>query len=347
MSKNEQRQPLKALAVLGIAPAAAMLCVACGGAGGSAAANPFAGATTTGAATGSTAYAAAYKAARWSAGAVTISFADTCTMTLATTGVPPYHADYYLGPVSPANPTSVAATPVTGMELAVYPYSSANVSGATATINACPAKAATTTATGLGPIGYTLAGEALFNPYEANGSTPALTDNVSYTFTTSTGKTETASFIDACNSHAAGGPGGATWHYHAVPSCLTAQVDGSTGPSHLLGVALDGFPIYGGRDVNGNVVSAAQLDACNGITSPTPEFPGGAYHYVLPIGVTGKQSSLNCYSGTVSRAQLAVRTTALCGMAALDARLQAAARARRLRTATHVLAQERFGYGPH
>jgi hypothetical protein len=347
MSKHEQRQSLKALAVLAIASAAAMLCVACGGAGGSAAANPFTAATSTSAATGSTAYAAAYKTARWSAGAVTVGFSDTCTMTLTTTGVPPSHANYYLGPVSPANPTSVAVTPVTGTELAVYPFNASNIAGGTSTINVCPAKAATTTATGLGPIGYTLSGEALFNPYEANGSTPALTDNVSYTFTTGAGKTETASFIDACNSHAAAGPAGATWHYHAVPTCLTAQVDGSTGPSHLLGVALDGFPIYGGRDVDGNVVSTTQLDACNGITSPTPEFPAGAYHYVLPIGVTGKQSSLTCYSGTVSRAQLAARTTALCGMAALNARLQAAARARRLNMATRVLAQERFPYGPH
>ena len=346
MSKNKQRQFPGAVGLLAIAPAAAMLCVACGGAGGSAAANPATAAASAGAATGSTAYVAAYKAARWSA-AVTVGFSDPCTMTLTTTGVPPYHANYYLGPVSPANPASVAVTPVTRIELAVYAYNASNIAGASATINVCPAKAATTTATGLGPIGYTLSGEALFNPYEANGSTPALTDNVSYTFTTSGGTVETASFIDSCNSHAAAGPAGATWHYHAVPACLTAQVDGSTGPSHLLGVALDGFPIYGGRDVNGNVVPVAQLDACNGITSPTPDLPGGAYHYVLPIGVTGKQSSLTCYSGTVSHAQLAARTATLCGMAALNARLQAAARARRLRTATRVLAQERFAYGPH
>ncbi|MDQ6941653.1 MAG: hypothetical protein M3169_03955 [Candidatus Eremiobacteraeota bacterium] len=79
------------------------------------------------------------------------------------------------------------------------------------------------TAAGLGPIGYTISGEALFNPYEANGSTPPLTDNVSYTFTPNSGKVETASFIDTCNSHAAGGPGGATWHYHAAATRVLAQ----------------------------------------------------------------------------------------------------------------------------
>jgi hypothetical protein len=70
------------------------------------------------------------------------------------------------------------------------------------------------------------------------------------------------------------------------------------GPSHLIGFALDGFPIHGGRDLNGNTIPVSKLDACNGITSATPEFPTGIYQYVLPIGVTGKRSSLNCYAGT-------------------------------------------------
>lgn len=73
----------------------------------------------------------------------------------------------------------------------------------------------------------------------------------------------------------------------------------------MIGIALDGYPIYGGRDVNGKVVDVTTLDACNGITSPTPEFPNGAYHYVLPLDASGnpvktRQSSMNCYSGTVS-----------------------------------------------
>jgi hypothetical protein len=186
----------------------------------------------------------------------------------------------------------------------------------------------------MGPIGYMITGEALFNPYEANGAnTPALSDNVSYSFTTSAGVAETASFIDNCNSHPAGGAGGSTWHFHGVPSCLTSQVDGASGPSHLIGIALDGFPIYGGRDINGNTIQVSQLDACNGITSPTPEFPSGIYHYVLPIGVTGKQSSLNCYAGTVSQSQVALAAQHICGLDALNKRLQAEARARRLRIA--------------
>jgi hypothetical protein len=338
MSENKRRQFLSAVGFLAIVPPAAILCTSCGGGGGTSPAAPAAAVAAPAAgasaapSSGSASYAAAYKTAKWSA-AVTVGFSGSCTMTLTTTGVPPYHADYYLGPVGPGAATSVAVTPVTHMELAVYAYNASNIAGASASFNVCPAKASSTTATGLGPIGYTIAGEALFNPYEANGNTPALTDNVSYTFTDSSGKTQTASFIDSCNSHAAAGPGGATWHYHAVPTCLTTQLDGN-GPSHLLGIALDGFPIYGGRDVNGNVVQVSQLDACNGITSQTPEFPNGVYHYVLPIGVTGKQSSINCYAGTVTQAQLAAaRLAPMCGMDALSARYQAAARARRLRSA--------------
>jgi hypothetical protein len=56
------------------------------------------------------------------------------------------------------------------------------------------------------------------------------------------------------------------------------------------------------------------LDSCNGITSVTPEFPIAAYHYVLPIGVTGRQSSLNCYAGEVSRAQIAAEVKLKCTM---------------------------------
>jgi YHYH protein len=350
MSENKRRQSLTTLGLLVIVPPAVLLCTACGGGGSTSAASPSGGGVApvtpassapvtpaSSAPAAASPYAAAYKAAKWSS-AVSVSFSGSCSMTLTTTGVPPYHADYYLGPVGPGATTSVAVTPVTHMELAVYPYTASNVAGASATFNVCPAKASSATATGLGPIGYTIAGEALFNPYEANGSTPALTDNVSYTFTDASGKVQTASFIDSCNSHAAGGPGGATWHYHAVPTCVTAQLDGASGPSHLLGIALDGFPIYGGRDVNGNVVQTSQLDACNGITSPTPEFPNGVYHYVLPIGVTGKQSSINCYAGTVTQAQLAAaRLAPMCGMDQLNARYQATARARRLKAASRKL----------
>jgi hypothetical protein len=108
--------------------------------------------------------------------------------------------------------------------------------------------------------------------------------------------------------------GGYTGHHHGIPTCLVVTLDGTSGPSHLLGFALDGFPIYGGRDIDGNVIVTSQLDACNGITSATPEFPSGAYHYVLPYNTTGRYSSFNCYVGTVSNAQMAAAKKLICNM---------------------------------
>jgi len=258
-------------------------------------------------------YAAAYKAMTWGTG-VTATFSGDCSMTLSASGVPPYHDAYYLAPAT-AGQTVVAVTP-SGMSMAVLPYTGgiSTVNKISATFNICPSKASTTTATSKGSIGVISSGETLFNPYEATG-TVALGDNVSYTFT-SGGTTYTASFIDQCNSHAAAGQGssGSTWHYHGVPTCWTQSVDGATGASHIIGIALDGFPIYGGRDMSGNVVSVSQLDACNGITSATPEFPSGAYHYVLPVGVTDNRSSLGCYTGTVNATVVAQAKTLACHM---------------------------------
>ncbi|MHB8462489.1 MAG: YHYH protein [Vulcanimicrobiaceae bacterium] len=279
-----------------------LICLAalagCGGAGstnGTSSLVPTATATAT-PTPGDTSYVAAYKAAKWSG--VTVSFPTSCTMTLQTTGTPAYHSDYYLAPDSTQYPTTVATTPVSNTPMSLVPFTLSSIVGQTVTLNTCPSKAVTTTNTNMGAIGYMLTGEALFNAYEGNGfSTPAMSDNVSYTFTNN-GTSETASFIDQCNSHPTPLSAGYMWHYHGVPSCLTAQVDGATGPSHLIGIALDGYPIYGGRDINGNIIPVSQLDSCNGITSPTPEFPNGVYHYVLPIGVTSGRSSLNCYTGT-------------------------------------------------
>jgi hypothetical protein len=158
----------------------------------------------------------------------------------------------------------------------------------------------------------------MFNPYEMNGSTPAVADNASYTFSDSNNVQQTAYFLDQCASHS----NGSTWHAHGNPSCVASQVDTATGPSHIIGIALDGFPIYGGRDINGNLVAASSLDACNGITSPTPEFPSGAYHYVLPIGVTTSQASINCYHGTVSGTQMAAARALACNMKMMFANVQ-------------------------
>jgi len=262
-------------------------------------------ATTT--ATSTNVYAAAYQAAKFnngSSGNMTVSFPSSCSMTVTGTGVPYQHQAYYLAPVSTGN--TVVATTASGIQLQVIAYTgtglSTNIKALSGTFNICPAKAASTTATGMGAIGLMFSGTSLFNPYEAT-LTVALSDNASYSFASTAcgGTTCTAAFLDPCNQHTSnGGGGGSTWHFHGVPSCWTSVVDGASGPSHIIGIALDGYPIYGGYDINGSAVSVASLDACNGITSATPEFPSGAYHYVLPVNTTTKQSSINCYAGTVS-----------------------------------------------
>jgi len=242
-------------------------------------------------------------------------------MTLTTSGKPDYTPNaYYLAPANMGQ-TAVAYTAITKTALAVISYASViapSLEGSSATINICPAQASTTTATSLGAIGYLISGTAMFNPYEMNASTPAVADNASYTFTDGTGTQQTAYFLDQCNSHS----NGSTWHAHGNPNCVTSQVDTSTGPSHIIGIALDGFPIYGGRDINGNIVNVSQLDACNGITSATPEFPSGAYHYVLPIGVTTQYASINCYKGTVSAGTMAAARKLACNMKTMFAMIE-------------------------
>ena len=260
----------------------------------------------------STALAAGYKQAKWGVN-VSVTYPTDCTMTITSDGQPnhPINA-YYLEPVNidPNYTIQVATTPNSRMALTIRPYI-ALADSRPVTFNTCPTKAAATTATTGGNIGVMISGSALFNATEGQLNGPAaLTDNVSYTGLiykngVSTGTTATASFLDTCNGHPSPRAAGDTYHYHGLPNCVTSQVDTAGGPSHLIGVAADGFPIYGSRDINGSVVAVSQLDACNGITSPTPEFPGGVYHYVLPEGVTGFQSSLRCYAGTVTKAQVA------------------------------------------
>ncbi len=267
------------------------------------------------------AYTAVYKAMTSWGSTVTVSFPSSCEMTLKTSGKPDYTPNaYYLAPVGNGQ-TVVAHTSVTNTALGVISYASMiapSLEGSSATINICPALASSTTATSLGAIGYLISGTAMFNSFEMDATTAAVADNASYTFTDGAGVQQTAYFLDQCDSHS----NGMTWHAHGVPSCVASQVDTPTGPSHIIGIALDGFPIYGGRDINGAVINVSQLDACNGITSATPEFPAGAYHYVLPIGVTTKYASMNCYSGTVSAGNMAAARKLACNMKTMFAMIE-------------------------
>lgn len=107
--------------------------------------------------------------------------------------------------------------------------------------------------TPLGVMGVAVNGVALFNQYAA-GRAPLTSEIFSF---------------DRYNGHP---QQSGMYHYHIEPVYLTAQ-----GSSRLVGVLLDGFPVYGTRDQGGALPSG--LDNCNGHVGSTPEFPQGLYHY--------------------------------------------------------------------
>ena len=254
---------------------------------------------------------AVYKTVKWQTG-VTVTFPTDCSMTYTSNGSPSHALDtYYLEPVRDIGGTAIAYAKFSNMALNYTTYA-ASTKSMSFTFNTCPAKASTATVTSGGPVGWMISGSSMFNATEGQTNGPAaLTDNVSYTIPSGSGAGQTAKFIDSCNGHPT--PLSGTYHYHGVPACVTSIVDMAAGASHIIGVALDGFPIYGGRDASGAVVNVSQLDACNGITSATPEFPNGIYHYVLPEGVTSFRSSLGCLSGAVSpRLAIAVLENGIC-----------------------------------
>lgn len=165
------------------------------------------------------------------------------------------------------------------------------------TIPSKPKFSSTTTKTSLGSIGVMISGAVLYNPYEGDNKTPAMANN--FTITDENGIT--ASFVDKCAGHPI--PFQGAYHYHGLSSCVTVKVDKVGKQSHVIGFALDGFPIYGDRDIKGKQLTAKNLDKCNGIYSATPEFPKGIYHYVL-LGTADVRSSIACFHGVVDSSQI-------------------------------------------
>jgi hypothetical protein len=267
-------------------------------------------ATSTATSTTTNSLAAGYKQAKWAAG-MTVTYPSECTMKVVASGLPNHALPAYVLAPATGNYRTVVATTPDGLALTLQP-DPGTVNPISLTYNICPTKAAVSTVTNMGTIATMISGAALFNPYDGSRN-PAMEQNVSYSFNDASGKAQVAAFLDPCNGHYTPAQQSSLYHYHGISTCLTSQVDVANGPSHIIGAALDGFPVYGGRDMQGQVISTAQLDACNGITSPTPEFPNGIYHYVLPEGVLGAKSSMGCYSGTVATQMVAeVQALGIC-----------------------------------
>jgi hypothetical protein len=152
--------------------------------------------------------------------------------------------------------------------------------------------------------------------------------------------------LGICHGHAAQG---GTYHYHADGNCMhwhpeegesiendyddstiqaVAQNTYDGNHSKVIGVAYDGYPIYGfwGYDDNMDIVEMkssyelkdgetgyngiddyryidglGHLDVCNGHFGPTPDFPQGIYHYHTTMqngdGEMGFPYFLICYHG--------------------------------------------------
>ncbi|XP_060592963.1 uncharacterized protein LOC132747565 [Ruditapes philippinarum] len=94
-------------------------------------------------------------------------------------------------------------------------------------------------------IGLGISGAAFYNPYTGFGWNAV--------------EGECAETLDNCWGHPS--PDG-TYHYHRIPSCLYTEPYEDI----FLGVALDGYPIYGPMDATGKTWTSAELDVCHGHT---------------------------------------------------------------------------------
>jgi len=179
-------------------------------------------------------------------------------------------------------------------------------------VSARPQWAATPTPTGMSPFGIAVNG-VLLDPAAAEWWRDDR--NSGWQFEALGGGRNLG--IDAEHAHVQ--PTGA-YHYHGLPAALLNRLTAGEKRMVLLGWAADGFPIYGpwipgeagdlksplrratssyrlkpGQREGGPggahdgtyvqdwtyVAGAGDLDAANGRTGPTPEYPEGTYYYVL------------------------------------------------------------------
>lgn len=124
-----------------------------------------------------------------------------------------------------------------------------------------PAKATTSAATPMGPMGISINGVPIYNQYAA-GNAP-LTNEINS--------------FDQYNGHP---QNTGQYHYHVEPLFIT----NAKGRNALIGFLLDGYPVYGPLE-NGAVLISSQLDAYHGHTSATADYPNGIYHYHITADV--------------------------------------------------------------
>lgn len=139
-----------------------------------------------------------------------------------------------------------------------------------------PTVAASPTCLGMGAIGVTITGVAVYNAFDAaDGDAVAREEQ------------------DSCHGHPDQSD---TYHYHGILQACVPDSGSATQNSSLLAYAFDGFGIYGPW-YNGKILTTADLDACHGITSPVM-WDGqlvNMYHYVSTYDFP---YTVGCYRGT-------------------------------------------------
>jgi len=123
----------------------------------------------------------------------------------------------------------------------------------------------------MGEVGFGFNGVAIFNPYDRYCCDAGLYE---------------LSALDMCYAHP-NGDRGSRYHYHVWSPCLST----CTGESELIGIALDGFPIYG-PGINpdtGKVWSQSDMDLCGG-----RQDKNGKYAYYTTVDFP---YMLQCYRG--------------------------------------------------
>ncbi len=137
-----------------------------------------------------------------------------------------------------------------------------------------PQVASSITATSLGPIGVAVNGVALYNQY-AGPNEPLDREIISF---------------DSKNGHP---QQFGQYHYHVEPTYLTQD------NSELVGFLLDGFPVYGRKDMNETYPT--NLDDANGHFGETADYPDGVYHYHVILEAPYISGGYRGTPGTVSQ----------------------------------------------
>jgi len=183
--------------------------------------------------------------------AVTISF-DGDDINIETTGLP-NHTSPYWETTSPLYIDQIVAQSLTPGRLG-------GERSLSVTLPAAPEKAATSSATGLGPIGICVTGAPIFNDTE--GPNRPLEEVIAETF-------------DYAGAHI--GPSG--YHYHIESTDIPENTVLSHDDDKLVGIMADGFLIYG-RRCNATGEHPIDLDESGGHISTTQHSEGEEfYHY--------------------------------------------------------------------